>query len=29
MLPRVVRFVDRFPMTANGKIDRRTLAESL
>jgi D-alanine--poly(phosphoribitol) ligase subunit 1 len=29
MLPRVVRFVDRFPMTANGKIDRRKLAESL
>jgi len=29
MLPRVVRFVDRFPMTANGKIDRLKLAESL
>jgi D-alanine--poly(phosphoribitol) ligase subunit 1 len=29
MLPRVVKFVDRFPMTANGKIDRRKLAESL
>lgn len=29
MLPRVVRFVDRFPMTANGKIDRDKLAESL
>jgi len=29
MLPRVVRFVDGFPMTANGKIDRRKLAESL
>jgi D-alanine--poly(phosphoribitol) ligase subunit 1 len=29
MLPRVVKIVDRFPMTANGKIDRRKLAESL
>ena len=29
MLPRVVRFVDRFPMTANGKVDRRKLVESL
>jgi D-alanine--poly(phosphoribitol) ligase subunit 1 len=29
MLPRVVRFLDQFPMTANGKVDRRKLAESL
>src|SRR5262249_7636478 len=29
MLPRVVRFVDSFPMTANGKVDRRKLGESL
>jgi D-alanine--poly(phosphoribitol) ligase subunit 1 len=29
MLPRVVRFVDRFPMTANGKVDRRKLGELL
>jgi len=29
MLPRVVRFLDRFPMTANGKVDRLKLAESL
>src|SRR5580765_7820691 len=29
MLPRVVRFLDRFPMTANGKVDRRKLSESL
>jgi D-alanine--poly(phosphoribitol) ligase subunit 1 len=29
MVPRVVRFVDAFPMTANGKADRRRLAELL
>ena len=29
MLPRTVRFLDWFPMTANGKVDRRKLAESL
>ena len=29
MVPRVVRFVDAFPMTANGKADRRRLTELL
>jgi len=29
MLPRTVRFLDQFPMTANGKVDRLKLAESL
>ena len=29
MVPRVVRFMDAFPMTANGKADRRRLAELL
>ena len=29
MHPRTVRFVDRFPMTANGKIDRRDLLARL
>jgi D-alanine--poly(phosphoribitol) ligase subunit 1 len=29
MLPRTIRFVDQFPTTANGKVDRRKLAESL
>jgi D-alanine--poly(phosphoribitol) ligase subunit 1 len=29
MVPRVVKVVDAFPMTANGKVDRRALAESL
>jgi D-alanine--poly(phosphoribitol) ligase subunit 1 len=29
MVPRVVRFMDTFPMTANGKADRRRLAELL
>lgn len=29
MLPRVVQTVDSFPMTSNGKVDRRALAASL
>ena len=29
MLPRKFTFLDQFPMTANGKVDRRKLAESL
>jgi D-alanine--poly(phosphoribitol) ligase subunit 1 len=29
MLPRKFYFLDKFPMTANGKVDRRKLAESL
>jgi D-alanine--poly(phosphoribitol) ligase subunit 1 len=29
MVPRVVRFMDAFPMTANGKADRRRLADLL
>jgi D-alanine--poly(phosphoribitol) ligase subunit 1 len=29
MLPRKFRFLDAFPMTMNGKVDRRRLAESL
>jgi D-alanine--poly(phosphoribitol) ligase subunit 1 len=29
MLPRTVRFLHQFPMTANGKVDRHKLAESL
>jgi len=29
MLPRKILFLDKFPMTANGKVDRRKLAESL
>jgi D-alanine--poly(phosphoribitol) ligase subunit 1 len=29
MVPRVVRLADALPMTANGKVDRRRLAESL
>jgi D-alanine--poly(phosphoribitol) ligase subunit 1 len=29
MQPRTIRFVDRFPMTANGKIDRRELLARL
>jgi acyl-CoA synthetase (AMP-forming)/AMP-acid ligase II len=26
MVPRIVRFVDSFPMTSNGKADRQRLA---
>ena len=29
MLPRKFHFMDKFPMTVNGKADRRKLAESL
>jgi D-alanine--poly(phosphoribitol) ligase subunit 1 len=29
MLPRKFVFLDTFPMTANGKVDRGTLAKSL
>jgi len=29
MLPRKFNFVDKFPMTVNGKVDRRKLAQSL
>jgi D-alanine--poly(phosphoribitol) ligase subunit 1 len=29
MLPRVVQFVDALPMTANGKVDRRALVQTL
>jgi D-alanine--poly(phosphoribitol) ligase subunit 1 len=29
MVPRKFFFIDKFPMTANGKVDRRKLAESL
>jgi acyl-coenzyme A synthetase/AMP-(fatty) acid ligase len=29
MVPRVVRFVDGFPMTSNGKADRQRLASLL
>jgi D-alanine--poly(phosphoribitol) ligase subunit 1 len=29
MLPRNFHFLEQFPMTTNGKVDRRKLAESL